>query len=397
MSMKLSRRSFLRASAALAGASALPARAASAPKPRALAIVFFSGGFNALHATPNTLMGSFGTTSDSMVPTGTGLFVDKATFGTLPAAALQRMAVVGVEHGITAHEPAQSAIFTGAQSYPLTIAAAMPSEAALRCALFGGLPSNISTAPVPGASLTRVSDVRPALDIMVGADRPGEPTRAAMARGLRLSYGLSRPMIEQNPRTLAPQATGFEALIGALEKPVRPLDWSAIAAGYGLEPTATAVDSIAAQFAAAELVIRGGTSVAIIAPPPDGACGEAGWDTHGDESGSCVRGMFSRLVSSHLGRFLERTMAMTEIEVTTLVLGEFSRDPFLSDHARCLAAAVFGPRVVPGTTGPAFNRAGKLAMPEGTPGIKEMWALMGELAGVSGAPLGANPHRSLVG
>jgi hypothetical protein len=36
-------------------------------------------------------------------------------------------------------------------------------------------------------------------------------------------------------------------------------------------------------------------------------------------------------------------------------------------------------------------------MPEGTPGIKEMWALMGELAGVSGAALGANPHRSLVG
>lgn len=398
--MQLSRRLFLRASAALAGAAALPARraqAAAASPPRALAVVFFGGGFNALHATPNTLRGSFGTTPDSMVPTGTGLFVDQATFGSFPAAALQRMAVVGVDHGITAHDPAQSAIFTGAQSYPLTIAAAMPSDAALRCALFGGLPSNISTAPVPGASLTRVSDVGPALDIMVGANRPGEPTRAAMARGPRLSYGLSKPLIEQNPRTLAPQATGFEALIGALEKPVRPLDWPTIALGYGLDPSATAVDSVAAQFAAAELVIRGGTSVAIIAPPPDASCGEAGWDTHGDDSGNCVRGMFSRLVSAHLGRFLERTMAMTDVEVTTLVLGEFSRDPFLSDHARCLAAAVFGPRVKPGNTGPAFNREGKLAMPEGTPGIKEMWALMGELAGVSGAPLGPNPHRGLVG
>lgn len=52
--------------------------------------------------------------------------------------------------------------------------------------------------------------------------------------------------------------------------------------------------------------------------------------------------MFSRLVSPHLGRFLERTMAMTDM--------------------------------------PAFNREGKLAMPEGTPGIEEMWALMGELS-----------------
>lgn len=364
---------------------------------QALALVFFHGGFNALHVTPASLKGSFSTSPGSMVDTGTGLLVDKATFGALPASALQRLAVVGVEHGITAHDPAQSAIFTGSSSYPLTLAAAMKSDAALKCALFGSLASNISTQPVPGASLTRVSDVRPALDVMVGANRAGEPTRAAMAKGMRLAYALSKPMIEQNPRTLSGHATGYDSLIGALEKPVRPLDWASISASYGLDPTKTAIDSVAAQFAGAELVIRGGTSVAIITPTPDSGCGEAGWDTHGDASGDCARGMMNRRVTEHLGRFLERTLAMTDTQVTTLVFGEFGRDPFLSDHARCLAAAVFGPRVKPGNTGPAFERKGKLVMPDGTPGIKGLWALMGELGGVTSQPFGPNPHALIAG
>ncbi|MBM4776386.1 MAG: DUF1501 domain-containing protein [Archangiaceae bacterium] len=386
-----SRRSLLGGAAALAAGAALPARAQQT-KRKALAIVFFHGGFNALHVTPNTLMGNFTTTPDSMLPTGTGLFVDKVSLGDLPAAALQRLAVVGVEHSITAHDPAQSAIFTGTSSYPLTIAAAMQSNAALKCALLGSFSSNVRAAPVPGASLTKVSDVQPALDVMVGANRPGEPNRQAMAKSLRMSWSVSKPLIERNPRTLSGHATGFDSLIGALEQPVRPLDWSSVATAYGLDPMRTVVDSDAAQFAAAELVIQGGTPVAIVTPTPDQGCGEAGWDTHGDASGACARAMFKRRATAHLAKFLERTLAMNDTEVTTLVLGEFGRDPFLSDHATCLSAAVFGPRVKPGNTGPAFSRGGKLAMPAGTPGIAGLWSLVAELVGVTSRPFGANPH-----
>lgn len=392
----LSRRMLLRGAAVLAGASALPARAAL-PVRKALALVFLPGGFGALHCTPQSLGGTFGTTADSMTPTGTGLFVDKATFGGFSSAVLRQMAVVGVDHGLTAHSVAVSSMFTGSSSYPLALAAAMQSEGALRCALFGDMPSSAAFSSVAGASLALVRDVQPAIDIMVGSTRAGEPPRGAMARGLRLSYTLSKSMIERNPRTLAGNATGYDTLIGALEKPVRPLDWREIATRYGLDPSSTVVSSNASRFAAAELAIRGGTPVVIVPPVAGISCGEAGWDTHGDESGACVRTMFGVQLSPHLGRFLESTLAMQDTQVTTVVFGEFSRDPYLSDHARCLSAAVFGPTVKPGSTGAAFNRDGKLAMPDGTPGILQFWALLAELAGVTSKPFGANPHQLVAG
>ncbi len=395
MPLPLTRRSLLQGASALGLARALPARAAPTPKRQAVAVVFFRGGFNALHVTPTTLRGAFTTTADSVVPTGTGVFVDKRTFGQFSASTLARMAVAGVDHGLTAHAPATSAFFTGAASYPLTLAAAMTSDAALRCALLGEV-SSASFSPVSGASPTKVGDVRSAIDVLVGSTRPDEAPRASMARGLRPSYAPSKPMIEQNPRTLASHASGYETAISALEKPVRPIDWAGISTAYGLDPSSTQVATNASRFAAAELAIQGSTPVVVIPVNADQSCGEAGWDTHGDMSGECVRGMFSALAVPHLSRFLDRTLAMADCDVTTVIAGEFSRDPELSDHARCLAAAVFGPKVKPGSTGPAFNRSGKLAMPDGTPGIAALWALVAELAQVSTKPFGQNPHASLV-
>ena len=393
----LPRRTVLRAAAMLAGVVLLPARAVPTTQRKAIALVFLPGGFGALHATPDTLGGAFGTTPDSMLPTGTGLFVDKHTFGTFSSEVLAHMAVVGVDHGLTAHSPAVASMFSGISSYPLTLAAAMSSDAALRCALFGTMPSAATFSPVPGASLSQVRDVRAALDVMVGSSRPGEPPRDAMARGLRLSYALSKPVLERNPRTLASQASGYDTIIGALERPVRPLDWPSLASSYGLDPSATEVTSNTSRFAAAELAIRGGTPVVLIPQGATQVCGEAGWDTHGDTSGQCVRGMFASQISTPLSLFLSRTMAMRDVDVTTVVFGEFARDPYLSDHARCLAAAVFGPTVKPGSTGRAFVREGKLFMPEGTPGIKQFWALLAQLGGAARSPFGDNPHSALVG
>ena len=397
-SFSMSRRSLLRAAAAASVASSLPLAAAPQTRRRAIALVVTRGGLNALHATPDTLLGHFGTTPDSMLPTGTGLFVDKATLGAFPAVALSHMAVVGVDHGITAHAAAETAMFTGSLSYPLALAAAMSSEAALRCALVGNAPAFTTFAPVPGASLTAVKDVRTAIDLLVGSTRVDDPSRRAMAKGLRLSYALSRKTIEQNPRTLASHASGYDTIIGALERPTRPIDWADIAMGYGFSPMTTDVASNASRFAAAELAIRGGTPVVIIPVNPTPQCGEAGWDTHGDVSGACARSMFSQVVTPHLAKFLERTFAMTDCDVTTAIFGEFSRDPYLSDHARCLAAAVFGPHVKPGSTGRALVRDnGKLVMPEGTPGIAQFWSLLAALGGSGTQPFGANPHQLVAG
>ncbi len=391
MSVRLSRRTMLRGAALLAGASALPVRAAPAPR-RAIALVYLGGGFGALHCTPQTLGGAFGTTPDSMVPTGTGLFVDKVSMGGWSSAVLRHMAVVGVDHGLTSHAVAASSMFTGLNSYPLTLAASMQSEGALRCAMFGEIPASAAFSSIGGVSVAMVRDVQPAIDLMVGSTRAGEPPRGAMTRGLRLSYALSKPMLERNPRTLAGNAAGYDTLIGALEKPVRPLDWASIATRYGLDPSSTTVNSNASRFAAAELAIQGGTPVVVIPALGATTCSQAGWDTHGDESGNCARSMFANELSEPLGQFLASTISMPDTQVTTVIFGEFSRDPLLSDHARCLTAAIFGLGVKPGSTGPAFNRDGKLAMPEGTPGIQQFWALLAELGGVTSKPFGANPH-----
>ena len=107
-SFSMSRRSLLRAAAAASVASSLPLAAAPQTRRRAIALVVTRGGLNALHATPDTLLGHFGTTPDSMLPTGTGLFVDKATLGAFPAVALSHMAVVGVDAARDVHfEPTQ--------------------------------------------------------------------------------------------------------------------------------------------------------------------------------------------------------------------------------------------------------------------------------------------------
>ena len=174
------RRSLLHAAAAVGAARALPSFAAPAATPKkAIAIVLFRGGLNALHASPLSLQGHFSTSPDSMIATGTGLMVDKSTFGALPATALTRMAVVGVDHGYTAHDPAEAAMFSAASSYPLTLAAAMSAEAALRCAIVGESPAFANFAPVPGASITTIKDVRSALEVLVGSSRAEEPPRAS--------------------------------------------------------------------------------------------------------------------------------------------------------------------------------------------------------------------------
>lgn len=396
--MRLSRRRLLTSLGALGLAGSWPrgAQAAATPR-RAVALVFMSGGFNALHVTPHTLRGHFSTTDASIMPTGTGLFVDRATLGGLSTKVLQQLAVVGVDHGITAHDPARAAIFSGASSYPLALAAAMGGRSALKCAHLGPGVSGTSFAPVGGVSMTPIDDVETALRILVGSTAPREPTRAGMARGLALAERLSQPMLAQNPRTLATTAQGYRTVVEALEQPPQALDWAPIAEAYGLPATTSRVETNPTQFAAAELLIRGGTNVVLIVPTPSPACGEAGWDTHGDGSGSCVRAMFADRVARPLGTFLERSAAMTDVEVTTLVFGEFGRDPELSDHARCLAAGVFGPRVRPGSTGPASSDAqGKLVMPAGTPGNRALWALLAQLGGAEGRPFGDNPHAALV-
>lgn len=386
--MKLSRRDVL--GAALAGAAFSSRKAqADTALPPALVLVFARGGFGASHVAADTMRGSFSLGDQNIMPVAGGFAVDRTTFGQLDADSLARMSVIGVDHGMTAHDPASNGMFNGARNYALTLAAAMQGRSAIRCAGVGTLPALFGA--VPGASLTPVKDMFSTLNVLVGSTDPAEPRRDLSAAGLRAAYKLSRPVLERNAGLLRSHVEGYDTIVGGLSAPVQQLDWPGIATAYGLEASATAVGSNPSQFAAAELLVTAGVPVVVVTPSASAACGEAGWDTHGDDSGNCFRGMWNSQVTPHLKRFLNRTLSMRR-EVTTVVFGEFARDAFLSDHGRGLSAAVFGQRVKPGTTGRGFIRNGKFALPDGTPGIKQLWAYLAEVVRAEGTPFGPNPH-----
>ena len=148
MSNGTSRRGFLKHAAIAAGAvglsrfpgSGLIGRAEAAPgaEPPAIFIFNMIGGYNALFGSADSFIGSgaFGVTASNVRRVGTSpLYVDNRTFGTLAPTTLQKMASIGVAHGISSHPTARTAlVMDGAKSRLVKMSASLPgSTAAVRC------------------------------------------------------------------------------------------------------------------------------------------------------------------------------------------------------------------------------------------------------------------------
>ena len=88
--------------------------------------------------------------------------------------------------------------------------------------------------------------------------------------------------------------------------------------------------------------------------------------------------------------FTDRTLAMTDRNVVTVIMGDFSRSLPGSDHQANLTATVIGKYVKLGTTG-RVNAA--VGLPSGSPGINGFWAYLAAVLGASGQPFGTNPHN----
>src|SRR5438270_868444 len=114
---------------------------------------------------------------------------------------------------------------------------------------------------------------------------------------------------------------------------------------------------------AAELMVRAGSNVVM-------AVSNAGWDTHGDSSGSVVRGKMSSLILPGLKTFTSRVVNDPTVNVTVAIYGDFARSLPGSDHAKLVSATAWGPKVKQGVSGklttppsgalnmPAMNAAG---------------------------------------
>jgi hypothetical protein len=392
----LSRRRLLRGGAAVAAGAALPRLAHATPGSNsAVVIAFLYGGYNALFGSAKSFLtqGTFGTSSQTVRALGPDLSVDATTFGDaalFPTAALSRMATVGVNHQLSAHTPAQRALFAvgNERSAPLVLANLMqPAPATLPCVLLGGAPPG--THPPEGAiSLQRVSDMTPTLELF-GARAPGQSpapnlTRTASVAALDSARRLSQARLTANPNSLRSLSEGYESALAVMGgAATAPLDFDAIATAYAV--TGRALTTFAHQMAAAEAMIGLGSRVIITS--------DTGWDTHNDRDGSLVRQRMRQRILPGLKTFVERMVLSGTRNVTVCLMGDFARSLPGSDHASCLAATVIGTRVLQGSTG-VMN--GAVGLPPGAPGVDGLWAYLAACAQAPAGEFNANPHTGLV-
>ena len=345
----ISRRTVLKAGAALAGALALGGRpllaeTRDAPERATLVVLWLNGGPAGLFNSADSFLssGAFGVTADNVRHLGNGLCVDAGSLGALPGIALAHMASIDFRHGLYPHADARAAVLeSGSRSRLLRMAAAMPGAAA-RCVVVNslGLPVGVTATP------------------------PAE-NRIALERCLSLD----------NAHGHLPA--------GRLE---------AIRNAYGVPAGSTAVDSQRSTFAAVEAMIHAGAGVIFAQPAYTGRT-DRQFDTHHDDAGTVARDIMAPITPS-LITFLDRVMSLPRRNVVTLLTGEFSRTLPGSDHAPGGTATVIGKYVKTGTAGrqgPGGSPPEHASPPEG------LWAYVAAALRLDGAaPFGRNPHRELV-
>lgn len=400
--MRFSRREVLWGGLGALAASSAHAQTVPGEKP-AVVMIFTRGGYNAFFGAADGYLakGLYGCTPQTVRDVGNGVVVDASTFGVLPDAVLQKMATVGVAHGLSGHDFAQkNAWFLDRKSVPLQLADALGGTAAFRCVHFGAVPGAAPHRPVGGATLTAVPDLSAALSLV--SEQGVGPGRGPMARALEASVRYGAARYAHSPRALAKTWEGTHTLINALRQPLPPgVDWNELATAYGIDPLDLTALSFKSHLAGAELMLRAGADVVCIdshGVKLDGTFHN--WDTHGDGTGEVAREMMRTDVMPPLQVFLERTLWAAGRNVVTLVYGDFARiggnSETASEHGSGLSATVFGKYVRPGTTGrfETGQNAG-YRLPLGTPGYAGLWAYLTELTRAPARPWGANPHASL--
>lgn len=389
--MSLSRRNLLRASAALAGAAALSPRAGfaqAAPEKPCVVLIHLDGGYNALFGSADSFLGSgaFGTSASTVRVLGNGLAVDAPTFGTMPQAALDKMASVGVRHGLTAHDAATTALWSfGGRSYPTVLAAAMGGDAAIKAAVVG---NKLPDGPRPaegGVSLQGITDMRATIVALGGALDPSVPNRNIATEAMARASLMSRKRLLRSPHSLRSVGDGYTTGVEALRKQGLALDYNALAAAYGISSTTTAVSNFRTQMVAAELMVMAGANVV--------SAFDGGWDTHGDTDGSNVRDMMNARILPPLNTFLARVMSDPARNVVTVILGDFARSLPGSDHQGNLTVTVIGKYVRQGTTG---RCEANVSLNPATPGIAGLWSYLASVARTPVAAFGNNPHTGLI-
>ncbi|MBX3222335.1 MAG: DUF1501 domain-containing protein [Labilithrix sp.] len=393
-----SRRGFLKAMAVGAGAvvgtripgsSLIGVARAATPEPTSVVCVYLDGGINAIFTGADAFMNTaFGVTANNATNMG-GVFVDNALANAIPQGIRNRVASVGIRHGISDHGNAQRSLFmSGNASAPLMLADSIGGSGAIKAAVVGGnsLPNGARPAPVNGVSLQPITDMRATIEAIAGAQSaPNIADRGGAAKGVAAAQAMSTSVLAKHKASLSSVDQGLTAAVATLNKPVQPFNVADFNQAYGLN--GTNVNNFAARMAAAELMVRSGTNFVIAQ--------DGGWDTHGDTNGNNVRNMVTQRIAPGLRTFLTRMVegAASERNVVVAIFGDFHRSLPGSDHQANLSALVIGKALKNATSGKTDARVGLAA---NTPGIAGFWQLLGAASRVDQSPFGANPHTTLV-
>jgi hypothetical protein len=344
----VTRRAALKGAATLGGALAFGGWRGFLPhvseERSALVVFWLNGGPAGLFNSAGSFLrsGAFGVTERNVRNLGNDLYVDAESLGALPPAARAHMASINFRHGvIRPHEHARASVLeTQSRSQLLRLAAVMP-EGPIRCAVVNdlGLPVGVSANPPPesGIAIERVIDIGSAA---------GRLDRTEVHDVLR---------------------------------------------AYGVSGDETAVRDQISTFAAAELLVRAGTSVVFAQPAYTGRA-DRQFDTHEDDSGVEARAVMAPITPS-LITFVDRTLALQGRNVVTLLVGEFSRTIPQSDHEPGGTATIVGKYVKTGTAGPQG--------PDGSPPLdapppEALWAYSASALRLGAAPFGRNPNPELI-
>lgn len=389
-----SRRSFLRGLAGAAGGAigtriagrSFIGQALAAPtEPTALVMIHFTGGYNAIFASADSLRGKFGVTATNydMI---SGVGIDKTLSAGLSPFAKQHMAVIGVRHGISDHATARRSLWSrGNDNAGLVMADALGGTAPIRAAYVGNYVGDQKAtfdSKLGGLSFQSINDLEKTIDTLRGgAASARAPKREIAIAGLEGAQEMSMNALAASPGSLASVGTGYDAAIDTLKKPVQTLDLATLQQAYGLN--GAAVNSFASRLAAAELMVKSGAGVVTVF--------DNRWDTHGDDDGSDVRTKMTQTIAGPLKTFLTRVQdQQPNRNVVVCLFGDFSRSVPGSNHQPNLSATVIGKYVKPGTTG---RVAANVALAAGTPSIAGMWAYLAAVTKTGNAPFGANPHN----
>jgi hypothetical protein len=396
--LNLSRRSFLKGVACAAGAAigtrlvgsgfgpglGLEGEARADGEKPALLIVFLKGGYNAPFSSASGLNGKFGIdTAANVEDLGNGLVIDANTFGTLPDIAKQKMATIGVAHGLTDHDDGQMQKWWSNQSksYVLQLAAALGGDAAIKAAILGGDNIPGERPPEGDVTLQTIRDMESTIAALgAAAADPKNPARDITAAALERAALMSKSAVDSNPKSLISLNEAYPTATKVLRKPLKAFSFNDLSTAYNLNG-ATEINNFGSRVAAAELMITSGTNV-VLAMDDD-------WDSHGDTDGTEVRNKMNERILPPLITFINRMMNDAERNVAVAIMGDFARSLPSSDHQPNCAVTVMGKYVKTGNTGKVDNDVNMVA---GTPDIPQMWAYLAAVLKAPTNPFGANPH-----